>query len=80
MPLLDGEAIMAALPAVLHELDEQAAFRIYLTDCLAGLAGVKKRYVDIINPPKESNMTAEEIVRSVVEGAGLHEEVPNECI
>ena len=70
-----GRAILAALPSVLREMDEQAAFRIYITDIIAGFVGCKRRYADLISRRRsEPEMTAEEIIESVVRNAGLHEE------
>lgn len=48
---MNGQAILAALPAALYELAEQAAFRIYVTDCLyySGRNRVlNRRYAEII--------------------------------
>lgn len=61
---MKGAAIMAALPAVLDELLEQAAFRIYLTDSLFYYGDNKRlteRYIELINPDrKRGALTSQE--------------------
>lgn len=52
IPRMRGKAILAALPAVLREQEEQAAFRSYIADTLYYHGENKrltKRYSDIID-------------------------------
>lgn len=52
LPRMGVKAILAALPAALLELAEQAAFRIYITDCFYLMGQNKyftKRFAEIID-------------------------------
>lgn len=77
---------MAALPAVLRELQEQAAFRIYVTDALYAMGNNQrmiKRYADVIKPRKIDRRSAQEIADDIVNRCGLKQksgDVDNECI
>ena len=60
---------------------EDAAYRVYVTDTLrlltentaksSGGAKVTKRWWDIINRPAPDTRTGAQIVREIIEGAGL---------
>lgn len=74
---------MAALPAQLKALADEAAFRIYVTDSLFFMGENKrftKRYYDIINPKKIDTRTPEEIVAYITSKYGLKLEANDECI
>lgn len=65
---------MAALPAALRELAEQAAFRVYITDTLFAMGNnqrLTQRYADLIKPRKIDNRSAEQIVDEVVKRSGI---------
>ena len=49
--------------------NEEKTYRIYVTDCLKGFVGGKKRWIDYITPPKTFN--ADEIANDVIKRAGL---------
>lgn len=65
---------MAALPAALNELSEQAAFRVYVTDSLYAMGNEKRltqRYIELIKPKKIDKRSAQEIADDVIKRCGL---------
>ncbi len=65
---------MAALPTALHGLQEQAAFRVYVTDALFAMGDNKRltqRYADIIKPRKVDRRSAAEIAADIIRRGGL---------
>ena len=81
MPRLRATALITALQDALEGEIHEEIYRVYITDTLriisentakyAGGAYATKRYAEIINPPKESNLTAEEIIGRVTKNAGI---------
>lgn len=72
---MGGRAYLAALPAIIHQQMQEAAYRVYVTDALkliaentakfSGGGYLKTRYYDVINPRPEETRTPEEIISSI---------------
>lgn len=74
MPRIRGSAILAALSSALHGLQEQAAFRVYITDALYAMGDNKRmtqRYADLIKPRKVDRRSADEIADDIIRRCGL---------
>lgn len=77
IPRMSVASIMAALPSVLNELAEQAAFRIYIAETLHAMGDNKRltiRYIDLIRPCKQKktdSRTANEIADDIIRKCGL---------
>lgn len=60
---------------MLDEQEDTAAYRIYVTDCLAALCQTNKRYYDIVydTRPKvtEDSRSGEEITQEIITRLGL---------
>lgn len=68
--------MIAALPAALYELTEQAAFRLYVSDSLFASGENKRlttRFADIIefNPKAKDNRSGKEIADDVLSRMGF---------
>lgn len=81
MPRLRATALITALQDELEGEIQNEVYRVYVTDTLriisentakyAGGSYATKRYAEIINPPKQSNLTAEQIIEQVAKNAGI---------
>ena len=79
MPRMNGYAMMAALPSVLEEMEEQAAYRIYVTDalyCIGNDSRMRRRYWDLLKSTMEggtgqAKKSGEEIANDLFARMGL---------
>lgn len=72
MPRMRGSAIISALPFILSERERQEVLAIYASDALMVIANntavyphastIGRRYLDIVQPPKEETRTADEVI------------------
>jgi len=46
-------------------MDREEVYRVYMTDTLMGLAGGKKRYIDLFKIKPKETRSSEEIIQSI---------------
>ena len=68
---------LAALPHIVKRQVEEFSFQAYVADSLRVLAMGKvysteiPRWIEVINPKPRDTRTADEIIKSIISGAGL---------
>lgn len=72
---MKGSAIISALPFIVSERERQEILTIYASDALMVLANntavyphaqtIGKRYLEIVDPPKEETRTADEVIAHI---------------
>ena len=71
LALLGPGYMTDAIIAAMDRLGREDAWRYYVTDALRTLAGMKRRYYDIINPEPADDRSGDEIAREIMAGMGL---------
>ena len=59
------------MKAKIEQDEQELAYKIYMTDSLKGIVGMKSRWIDLIDKKPVDNRTGDEIAIDVIQKAGL---------
>ena len=59
------------MKAKIEQDEQELAYKIYMTDSLKGIVGMKSRWIDLIDRKPVDNRTGDEIAVDVIQKAGL---------